>query len=382
MFLSALVDTYNHERLIEKALLSILDQNFPADQFEIIVVDDGSTDRTPEIVRQFAPRVKLIRKENGGQASAFNTGIPACRGDVIAFLDGDDWWTPGKLRRIADAFLAEPSLGMVGHAFIESFDDGSQRVIAPDAPARLRLEDSVGASFFRLSRCYFGTSRLALRADVARKILPVPEALVFEADEYLFTMAPALQQALLLPDPLTHYRVHAGNLFLAAGATSAGERRKARVLSALADALEISLPATNASPAAIAMVVEMVRAEADQLRLKVDGGWPWETFSTERAIYRIQHAGAHWKSKAFRTLSMVPALVLPPKLFYAGRHWLGAQSWYKKARAGALPIPGFAKVELPSEKTALPASQTESSAVTVEPLAANAASEVAPALKQ
>lgn len=348
MFLSVLVDTYNHERLIEKALASVFEQNYPASQFEVIVVDDGSTDRTSEIVSGFAPRVRLIRKKNGGQASAFNAGIPECRGDIIVFLDGDDWWAPGKLERIAEAFSAEPSTGMVGHAFIESFDDGSERIIAPDLPAQLRLEDAASAGFFRLHRCYFGTSRLALRADLARRILPVPEALLFEADEYLFTMAPALERAVLLTEPLTHYRVHSGSLFLGAGSSIAGERRKARVLSALADALAQSLPGTGADPAAIAMVTEMVRAEADQLRLKVDGGWPWETFHTERAIYRIQHSGAHWKSRAFRTLSMVPALLLPPQWFYAGRHWLGEQTWYKRVRKGALPVPGFAKVRLPA----------------------------------
>lgn len=352
MFLSVLVDTYNHERLIEKALRSVVEQNYPASRFEIIVVDDGSTDGTPEIVSRFAPRVRLLTKKNGGQASAFNAGIPECRGDVIAFLDGDDWWAPGKLERIAEAFSAEPSLGMVGHAFIESFDDGTERVIAPDTPAHLRLEDAVGASFFRLNRCYFGTSRLALRADLARRIVPVPEALVFEADEYLFTMAPALERALLLTEPLTHYRVHSGNLFLGAGASQAGEGRKARVLSALAEALRKALPGTGADPAAIAMVVEMVRAEADQLRLKAEGGWPWETFLTERAIYRIQHADAHWKSRAFRTLSMVPALLLPPRWFYAGRHWLGERAWYKRVRKSALPVPGFAKVDLPAESEA------------------------------
>ena len=346
MFLSALVDTYNHERLVEKALCSILEQNFPPEQFEVIVVDDGSTDRTAEIVRRFEPRVKLIRKRNGGQASAFNAGIPACRGDVIVFLDGDDWWAQGKLRRIADVFSADCSLGMAGHGFIESFDDGSERIISPDRQTTVRLDDVAGAKLFRLGRCYFGTSRLALRADIARKILPVPEALVFEADEYLFTIAPALEKAVILPDPLTHYRVHAGNLFLAAGKSAEGERQKARVLSALADALRHALPAI-APPLVVAMVVEMVRAEADQLRLKLDGGWPWETFSTERTIYRIQHADAPWKSRYFRTLSMVPALLLPPRWFYAGRRWLGEQSWYKRARAEALPVPGFTKLDVP-----------------------------------
>jgi glycosyltransferase involved in cell wall biosynthesis len=89
--LSVLIDTYNHERYIEQAVVSAIEQDFAASEYEIIVVDDGSTDRTPEIVRKFAPRVRLLRKRNGGQASAFNAAFPELRGDVIAFLDGDDW---------------------------------------------------------------------------------------------------------------------------------------------------------------------------------------------------------------------------------------------------------------------------------------------------
>lgn len=354
MFLSVLVDTYNQQSLIEKALRSVLEQDYPQDRFEIIVVDDGSTDNTPEIVRQFEPRVRLVRKKNGGQASAFNAGIPLCRGDVIVFLDGDDWWAQGKLMRVADVFSADPSLGMLGHAFIESFADGSERAIKPATSANFRLDSASNANYFRLSRCYFGTSRLALRANLARKILPVPESLIFEADEYLFTMAPAFESGLVLPDPLTHYRVHPGNLFLAAGSSAEGERRKARVLASLAAALRKNLSATAASPEAIAMIVELVQAEADQLRLKLDGGWPWETFQTESTIYRIQHGDANWKSNLFRTLSMLPALLLPPKWFYAGRRWLAAQSWYQRARMEVLPVPGFTKLDTPAASSTLP----------------------------
>src|SRR5262245_48888364 len=310
-----------------------------------MVVDDGSTDRTPEILRQFEPRVRIIRKKNGGQASAFNAGIPACGGEVIVFLDGDDWWAQGKLERVANIFTGDASLGMLGHSFIESFDDGTERVIKPGAPARFRLDSASNANYFRLSRCYFGTSRLALRADIARKILPVPESLLFEADEYLFTMAPALAPSLVIADPLTHYRVHAGNLFLAAGRSTAGERRKARVLASLAESLKKDLPATAAAPEAVSSIIEIVEAEARQLRLKLDGGWPWETLRTESTLYRIQHADANWKSKLFRKLSMMPAVLLPPKWFYAGRHWLGSQRWYKRARAKSVPIPGFTKVD-------------------------------------
>ena len=359
MQLSILIDTYNHERLIETAINSVLEQDFPATQREVIVVDDGSTDGTAQIVRRYGPQVRLVRKQNGGQASAFNAGIPECRGEVIVFLDGDDWWAPGKLRKMAHVFGEDHALGMIGHAFVESFDNGARKTILPGAKARLQVNDVSAAAFFRLSRCYFGTSRLALRAKLARKILPVPEALVFEADEYLFTMAAALAPFVILPDALTHYRVHAGSLFLSGGASEAGERRKAKVIADLAAALRVSLPGTGVPQAAVETMLEIVEAEATQLRLKLDGGWPWETFQTERTIYRVQHSDAPAKSKIFRTLSMVPALALPPRWFYGGRQWLGAQKWYKRAREGAVPVPGFAKVEIP--KTDTPGTATSAS---------------------
>jgi len=344
--LSVLIDTYNHQRLIAKAIGSVLEQDYPAAEREIIVIDDGSTDGTAEIVRQFEPQVRLISKTNGGQASAFNVGIPECRGEVIVFLDGDDWWAPGKLRSMAEIFAGDDALGMIGHGFIESLNDNLQKTVAPTERKKLQVDSENAANFFRLSRCYFGTSRLALRAELARKILPVPEALAFEADEYLFTMAAAMAPFELLCEALTYYRVHAGNLFLGAGASKAGERRKAKVIADLAGALRISLPGTGAPKDAVETLLEIVEAEAAQLRLKLDGGWPWETFRTERTIYRVQHADAPMKSKMFRTLSMVPALGLPPRWFYAGRQWLGSQRWYKRARATAVPVPGFAKVEV------------------------------------
>jgi hypothetical protein len=65
----------------------------------------------------------------------------------------------------------------------------------------------------------------------------------------------------------------------------------------------------------------------------------------------VQHGDAPERSKIFRTLSMVPALALPPRWFYGGRQWLGAQTWYKRARASAVPVPGFAKIAIPKTET-------------------------------
>ena len=120
--ISILIDTYNHERYIEQAIVSVLEQDFPADQLEIVVVDDGSTDGTPSVIEKFPPRVRYIRKTNGGQASAFNAGIANLHGPIVAFLDGDDWWAKQKLSVVADAFEANPEVAAVGHGFFEVRD--------------------------------------------------------------------------------------------------------------------------------------------------------------------------------------------------------------------------------------------------------------------
>jgi hypothetical protein len=237
---------------------------------------------------------------------------------------------------------------MVGHAIIESFNDASERILVPDVQRRFRLDSLSSAEFFRLNRCYLGTSRLTLRSSVARKILPIPESLTIEADEYLFTLAAALTDSVILTEPLTHYRIHGANLFMAPGASVGGERRKERAISALAFELRRALRAAGASPEAAAAVLELVDAEAVQLRLQLDGGMPWETYRAERALYRIQHPGAAWGSRAFRAVSMIPALLLPPRWFYAGRRWLSSQSWYTRARHDFLPPPQMTKTSAES----------------------------------
>lgn len=348
-FASVLIDTYNHERFIEKAIVSVLEQDFPATDREIIVVDDGSTDRTPEIVRQFEPRVRLLRKENGGQASAFNAGIPECKGEIVAFLDGDDWWAPGKLCRVADVFAKEDAVGLIGHGIIETFADGMERIVAPEKDERLRLDSIAAARVFRLRKSFLGTSRMALRTQLARNLLPVPEALIIEADEYLFTLAAAMSEIIILQEPLTHYHIHGGNLYLAAGNGEKGLRRKRQVMEVLASSFRTILPAKGIPADAAECVVEIVQAEADQLRLMTDGGRPWKTFQTEKKLYEVLHADASRGNRLFRSITMLPALLLPPRRYYAARRWLASRRWYRRIREKALPAPEITRVAGPEE---------------------------------
>src|SRR5215813_11941594 len=116
---AALVDTFNHERYIEQALVSVLEQGLSPSELEIVVVDDGSTDKTPSVIEKFLPRIKYLRKNNGGQASAFNSAFPEVHGQIVAFLDGDDWWANGKLAAVIESLELHQEASAVAHGRYE-----------------------------------------------------------------------------------------------------------------------------------------------------------------------------------------------------------------------------------------------------------------------
>lgn len=96
---SVIIPTYNRAHLLGRAIQSVLAQTY--EDFEIIVVDDASTDVTEQVVKSFADdRINYIRhQKNKGGSSARNTGIKAAKGEFIAFLDSDDEWVPKKLEK-------------------------------------------------------------------------------------------------------------------------------------------------------------------------------------------------------------------------------------------------------------------------------------------
>lgn len=108
---SIIIPTYNHASLIERALGSALSQSFR--DFEIIVIDDGSTDNTKEIVQRFGPKVRYFYQENGGVSSARNHGLRVARGEYINFLDSDDWILPTKLTIQVEYLQSHPEIDLV-----------------------------------------------------------------------------------------------------------------------------------------------------------------------------------------------------------------------------------------------------------------------------
>lgn len=104
---SVIIPVFNCEKYLEEAIQSVLDQTLKP--YEIIVVDDGSTDSSCEIARSFKPEIIVICKENGGTASAINRGVKEASGDYLAFLDADDIWLPEKLYLQMEVFTQDPS---------------------------------------------------------------------------------------------------------------------------------------------------------------------------------------------------------------------------------------------------------------------------------
>ena len=119
---SVVVTTYNQRAYIAAAIESALGQTF-SDR-EVVVVDDGSTDGTDAIVVSFGDRVRLIRQENQGIAGARNTGVLNARGELVAFLDGDDLWEPDKLAFQVETAERYPQAGLVAVDGVLFDDDG------------------------------------------------------------------------------------------------------------------------------------------------------------------------------------------------------------------------------------------------------------------
>ena len=105
---SVIIPTYNRAGCLREAVDSVLFQEFRG--FELIVVDDGSTDGTSQLLRKYGGSIRVLRQENRGVSAARNAGIAASRGELIAFLDSDDIWLSGKLACQVEFFRWNPEI--------------------------------------------------------------------------------------------------------------------------------------------------------------------------------------------------------------------------------------------------------------------------------
>jgi glycosyltransferase involved in cell wall biosynthesis len=197
--ISVIIPAFNAGRYLSEAVNSALLQTLAP--FEVIVVDDGSTDDTPGIAASFGSAIRYDRQPHKGTSPTLNRGIELSRGDLIAFLDADDIWEPDKLRNQTAVLQAHPEIDMVfGHGlFFRSPDmntDVAGRFVIPEEP----------------QPAYIKSAMLIRRNSFLKVGLFDPAWLVGDFIDWYAKSIEAGLKAHMLPETVHKRRVHAHNL--------------------------------------------------------------------------------------------------------------------------------------------------------------------------
>lgn len=206
---SVVICSYNYERYVRQAIESALAQQDVA--LDVVVVDDGSVDGSPLIVREYADRVHVVSKENGGQGSALNAGFAASCGEVVLFLDADDLLEEGAARAAAQALAGG---AVKAHWPLRVIDaagrpTGSVFPAVPLPSGDLRAEVAErGPGVLHFAP----TSGNAFARSFLDEVLPLAEAEYrYSPDKYLAWLAVATGPVVALDEPLSRYRKHETN---------------------------------------------------------------------------------------------------------------------------------------------------------------------------
>jgi glycosyltransferase involved in cell wall biosynthesis len=208
-FVTVVIPAYQAAATIARPINSLLRQSRRPD--EILVVDDGSPDDLRGAVEPFGNAVTLIRKPNGGAASARNLGIEHAAGDWIAFLDADDYWEPAKLETQLEIARTHPTANIIGSRW---FDErpGFPREFVPskDDACFGRLLSATGADAFRIAMNMWTSTLLVKReALTSQRFVPGLEP---AEDRDLWVRLAARNSVFLHPEPLATYVQEPGSL--------------------------------------------------------------------------------------------------------------------------------------------------------------------------
>jgi glycosyltransferase involved in cell wall biosynthesis len=208
LLVSIIINNYNYDRFLTQAIDSALNQTYS--DAEVIVVDDGSTDNSREIIAEYGDRIIPILQPNGKQAAAFNNGLARSKGDIIIFLDSDDYLMPYAVERIVQIW--EPGLAKV-HYRLQVVDAEQQNLgySVPQGSAPLSSGQVWRELITRGNYVSTPTSGNALSREVLKEVFPIPDEYKLTADDYLSTLIPFYGTVSAIEEPLGAYRIHGTN---------------------------------------------------------------------------------------------------------------------------------------------------------------------------
>ena len=204
---SVIIPTYNCAHYLEQAIESAMNQTYR--DLEIIVLDDGSTDNTSEVVRKYGTNIRYIRQANAGLPAARNRAIESSSGEFLAFLDSDDWWELSKLAKQVPLLEDDPQVGLVYTDLRVVHDDGE---IIPSFLASRPLATS-GYVFDRLLQSGFILpSTVLMRRVCLDQVGMFDESMRSHEDIELWLRICQKWKVALINEPLTHRRQGDANM--------------------------------------------------------------------------------------------------------------------------------------------------------------------------
>jgi glycosyltransferase involved in cell wall biosynthesis len=222
---SVITAAYNHVEFVRQSVESALNQTYR--DFEHIIVDDGSTDGTAEVLQSFENRIKYIRQENRGAHAAINAGIRASSGDYIAILDSDDAWLPHKLERQMPMFDQRPDAGMVySQAYVinsEGHIENPEIVLGAAVDEERPFEDV-------LMNYPVPVLTAVIRRDCFEDIGFFDERWTALSDWEFWLRLVLKWPIVFVPEPLALYRVHGKNTFASLISTGHTDRERLAII--------------------------------------------------------------------------------------------------------------------------------------------------------
>lgn len=205
---SVVIPNYNYARYVGEAIESVEKQTYKP--VEIIVVDNGSTDNSLEVLKKIGDRIRLVAQENMGQAGSRNSGIKAARGEFVAFLDADDTWHPEKLEKQMEKF-SDPAVGLVY--------TGITRVDLQGEVLSTSLPQQEGAVLekFAVSPAAVvlgGESTAVVRKSVLDQAGPFDPRLSISTGWDMWRRIASRAKIAAVKEPLVYYRQHGSNASL------------------------------------------------------------------------------------------------------------------------------------------------------------------------
>ena len=213
---SILINSYNYGRFLPDAIESAIAQTYP--HCEVIVVDDGSTDGSLDIIASYGDRIIPILKGNGGQASAFNAGFEQSRGDIVCFLDADDTFATHKTEQLVEIFNGQPAAGWCFHP-IKRVDEhlkpmeGDKGYRGEEGFYDLRSLMQKGKLGDATPFDCLVTSGMCFTREMLNRLLPMPTDIKITSDDYLKYAAMGTHPGYMLLEKLACQRLHGNNAY-------------------------------------------------------------------------------------------------------------------------------------------------------------------------